>query len=238
MSPPRGGRISWSSLVMVGAAAYGLVRFLSSKSVWLLLLQAFDAERDGDIEVFEVLGVVTGKAFALLYVATLQLHRYASILFVVACFCVIWVTVTSIISAWKSRLFVTFHVDASDDLLEPLRFFCMNAQLPHSRRLEANGARFIDRGLVGAQLSPSSSPSGLSRFIPRQSVKTWQTSSDQQGGELKEYFEVCVDPRYREALFAFDPRTGELVAAGQGVSPWGKLCDALCYMFLRRGPRR
>ena len=47
MSPPRGGRISWSSLVMVGAAAYGLVRFLSSKSVWLLLLQAFDAERDG-----------------------------------------------------------------------------------------------------------------------------------------------------------------------------------------------
>ena len=79
----------------------------------------------------------------------------------------------------------------------------------------------------------------------RSLIKSWigknapeKGFSEELTAKLKEYFEVCVDPRYREALFAFDPRTGELVAAGQGVSPWGKLCDALCYMFLRRGPRR
>ena len=63
---------------------------------------------------------MTGKAFALLYVALLQLHRYASILFVVACFCAIWVTVTSPVNGGGVAV---RHVPRgwSDDLLEPLR---------------------------------------------------------------------------------------------------------------------
>ena len=77
MQQRRGGGIAWGQLVAVAATVCALIRFLFSESVWFALLQAFDAERDGDIELFEVIGVVTGKAFALLYVALLQLHRYA-----------------------------------------------------------------------------------------------------------------------------------------------------------------
>ena len=187
---------------------------------------------------FEGLGLASFCFFgglsiaSVLYFGTIQVHRYASILFVVGSFVCVYSFGLSILSAWNSRLFVRYHISETDDLLQPLTFYFMNAQLPQARRLEVGGTRHVERDTdkkgqaAGGQVNH--------RFIPCPSVKTWRAREQTEGGRLprREYFEVTVDKRFQATLLTFDPGTRKVVAAGAGLSLLGLLGDFCGYIFL------